>query len=384
MASAGIVRLTAVYTMKKLIITLFCFVCLVQMPDAKESIDSIMPQRGLCISVPSRDGLTAFVNFIDNEMAPANFNLLILRIGYNYEYKSHPELRDKNGLTDADIRKIKAVCQRHNIRIVPLVNLLGHQSWHFTTDNLLKAYPQFDETPHVKLDEARAGQTYEWPNPEGLYCKSYCPNHPDVHKVVFEVVDEIMDVFGADTFHAGMDEVFYIAHDKCPRCKGSDKAELFAAEVTRIHNHLAQSNRKMMIWGDRLIDGETTGMGEWEASMNQTHRAIDLIPGDVVICDWHYDRAEPSASYFAAKGLDVLSCPWNRAHVGQRQSEDMVRLRNQTNRVMKDRFKGVVQTVWSGCDNFIKAYSDPESYKNEKSEAACFKAVADGFRKLSE
>lgn len=37
-----------------------------------------------------------------------------------------------------------------------------------------------------------------------------------------------------------------------------------------------------MIWGDRLIDGKTTGIGAWEASMNNTYRAIDLIPKDVL------------------------------------------------------------------------------------------------------
>ena len=28
-----------------------------------------------------------------------------------------------------------------------------------------------------------------------MYCKSYCPLHPDVHDVVFDLVDEICDVF---------------------------------------------------------------------------------------------------------------------------------------------------------------------------------------------
>ena len=71
-------------------------------------------------------------------------------------------------------------------------------------------------------------EDYEWPNDDGLYCKSYCPLHPDVHEVVFALVDEIMEVFEAKSFHAGMDEVFYIGEDECPRCNGKDKAELFA------------------------------------------------------------------------------------------------------------------------------------------------------------
>jgi len=38
-------------------------------------------------------------------------------------------------------------------------------------------------------------------------------------------------------FHAGMDECF-TCDDKCPRCGGRDKAELFAGEVRTIRDHL--------------------------------------------------------------------------------------------------------------------------------------------------
>ncbi len=57
---------------------------------------------------------------------------------------------------------------------------------------------------------------YEWPNEDGLYCKSYCPLHADLHEVVFALVDEIMVAFEADAFHAGLDEVFYIGYEHRP------------------------------------------------------------------------------------------------------------------------------------------------------------------------
>ena len=52
-------------------------------------------------------------------------------------------------------------------------------------------------------------------------------------------------------------EVFYIGEEECPRCSGHDPAELFAGEVWRIRNHLAEKQRKLWIWGDRLLDGKT-------------------------------------------------------------------------------------------------------------------------------
>ena len=329
----------------------------------------ILPIRGLCIGAPDASRLDSFVKFINEELAPRQVNTLILRIDYNYQFESHPELRGEGALSNADVKKLVSACKRHNIRLIPQINMLGHQSWAARIGKLLEVYPQFDETPDVKMPEK-----YKWPNDDGLYCKSYCPLHPDLHKVVFDLIDEICDAFESDGFHAGMDEVFYIGDDKCPRCGGRDKAELFAGEVNLLRNHLALKNRQLMIWGDRLIDGKTTGMGMWEASMNTTHRAIDLISKDVLICDWHYERADQTAVLFAMKGLSVVTCPWRKPDLAVKQTQDMYRFRAQATPELKDRYKGMMQTVWSGAGDFIDEFYGKKAVGAE-SQAGCFKAL---------
>jgi hypothetical protein len=350
------------------------------MAAEQANLEPTLPIRGFAIGVPSPERVDDFVDFIEGELVPNNVNTLVLRVDFNYRYKSHPELRDEGALGKSDVRKIVKACRKGNIRIVPQINLLGHQSWHTELGRLLEVYPQFDETPWVELPEI-----WKSPNPDGLYCKSYCPLHPEVHEVVFDLVDEVVKVFGADAFHAGLDEVFYIGMDRCPRCGGRDTAELFAGEVTRISNHLARSGVELWIWGDRLIDGKTTGIGEWEASMNSTHRAIDLIPKDVVINDWHYERADPTAPYFATKGLTVVTCPWKLAEVAVTQIEDMVRFRHNSTPVMRDRFAGVMQTIWSPADNFLDQYFGkvpPVENENGGDPITCAKTVFEEFKKL--
>ena len=331
-----------------------------------------LPVRGFCIGAPQTDELDAFIKFISDELIPRKINTLILRVDYNYQYESHPELRNKIALSKAEVKKMVDVCRKNQIRIIPQVNLLGHQSWASGLENLLKVYPQFDETPHVKMPEK-----YVWPNADGLYCKSYCPLHPDVHPIVFALMDEICDAFETDAFHAGMDEVFYIGDDKCPRCSGHDKAELFAGEVNLIRNHLAQKNRQLWIWGDRLIDGKTTGMGMWEASMNNTHRAIDLISKDVMICDWHYERPDQTAVYFATKGFNVVTCPWRNPENAVKQTQDMFRYRASVTPQMKDRFQGMMQTIWSGAGQFMDEYYGRKTDAKESvnTQANCFKTM---------
>jgi N-acetyl-beta-hexosaminidase len=313
--------------------------------------DSIMPVRGFCIGAPRKPKLDEFIKFIREELVPRKVNTLVLRIEYNYQYESYPELRDSAALSKSDVKKLVAVCRQHKINLIPQLNLLGHQSWANHTNNLLTKFPQFDETPWVKMPAK-----YEWPNEDGLYCKSYCPLHPDVHAVVFKLMDELCDVFESTAYHAGMDEVFYIGEEKCPRCGGRDKAELFAGELTLLRNHLAEKGRSLWIWGDRLIDGKTTGIGMWEASLNNTYRAIDMIPKDVVICDWHYERADKTPVYFAMKGFNVITCPWRRPEAASQQVKDMLEYRNSATKVMKERYQGMMQTVWSGAEDFMDEF----------------------------
>ena len=368
-----------IINMKQSLFAIALCLCVLQTSSFAQNkpIDTALPVRGLAIAAPTVNRLDMFIKFIDEELAPAHFNLLILRVDWNFAYKSHPELSDRNPLTLADVKKIVAVCKKHNIRIAPQINLLGHQSWATTTHALLREYPQFDETPHVNTANYTG-----WPNADGLYCKSYCPLHPDVHGVVFPLIDEITAAFEADAFHAGMDEVFYIGHDSCKRCCGHDKAELFAGEVTKIRNHLALSGKRLMIWGDRLIDGKETGLGMWEASMNQTYRAVDMIPKDVFICDWHYERPDLTAVYFAMKGFDVATCPWRKPELAVTQMNDMINFRTQVPKKMAGHFQGIIETVWSGADRFLDSYYDPETYKQEVSDAVTLKRLMNEYKKL--
>ncbi|MBN9352053.1 MAG: family 20 glycosylhydrolase [Chitinophagaceae bacterium] len=314
-----------------------------------QSLDSIFPVRGLCIAAPAPAKVDSFITFIKEELAPRHINTLILRVDFNYKFISHPELIDTMPLSRANVKKLVKECKKYHIRLIPQINLLGHQSWQSHLGKLLAVYPEFDETPWISIPEK-----YQWPNRDELYCKSYCPLHPKVHDVVFALIDEICEVFESDAFHAGMDEVFYIGTDLCPRCQGHDKAELFAGEVRKLRDHLAETGRELWIWGDRLLEGKVSGMGMWEASYNNTHRAINMIPKDVFICDWHYERPDKTPVIFATKGFRVATAPWRIPQVTSRQVEDMATFRNEATPQVKNNYSGLIQTVWSHAIMFIR------------------------------
>jgi len=318
---------------------------------AQESADKLFQIKGFCIGAPNPKGVDRFVKFINEELATRGVNTLLLLVDYNYQFETYPQLSDSAALSKADVKKIVAACRKNKIKIIPQINLLGHQSWANHTGKLLAEFPQFDETPWIKMPE-----NYVWPNSDNLYCKSYCPLNPDLHKVIFAVIDEICDVYESEAFHAGMDEIFYLGEEKCPRCSGIDKAELYAGEVNKLKNHLDLKNRELWIWGDRLIDGKSTGIGFWEASYNYTYRAIDMIPKDVVICDWHYERPDQTPVYFAMKGFRVMTCPWRTPPTAVIQAEDMAKFQKFATPEMKPRYYGMMQTTWMDPDGFIDGF----------------------------
>ncbi len=304
-----------------------------------------LPVRGFHLLAPKPGEVPLLLRFIREALPKEGVNTLVLEIDYHYQFKSHPEVAEPDALSKDDLKAIVAACRQAGVKLIPEIDLLGHQSWEKTTYGLLRSHPEFDETPG------------KYPNNEGIYCRSYCPLHPAVHGVVFDLIDELEEVTESDTFHAGMDEVRVLGDDDCPRCKGKLKADLFAQEVRTVHDHLAKSKRTMWMWGDRLLDGVTTGAGAWEGSFNETFPALAQIPKDIVICDWHYENPVPTVPYFAAAGFRVISSPWRLPEVALAQLDLIRSIRGHPDEVIAPRMLGVLETAWgTTAGNFLDAY----------------------------
>jgi hypothetical protein len=204
-------------------------------------------------------------------------------------------------MTRQGARKFARLCRKHGVRLIPQFQCLGHQSWKAYTFPLLTAYPELDLTPGA------------FPKNKGIYCREWDPLNPKVNKIVLPLLDEILDAFGAEALHVGMDEVFLLGSDKAPSTRGKDPAEVFARAVNDLHRHLVKGRKvEMLMWGDRLFDADKYHWGEWEAARNGTAAAVDRIPKDIIICPWHYERSKtyPSIGMFLDKGFRVLPASW--------------------------------------------------------------------------
>ena len=114
--------------------------------------------------------------------------------------------------------------------------------------------------------------------------------------------------------------------------------------------------------------------------MNNTYRAVDLIPKDVFVCDWHYDRPEPTPVYFAMKGLDVAICPWKKPDVALKELDDMIRFRTNSSLETAQHFQGIIATVWSGNKAFMQNYYQQQNEK--ESEVFTLKKLIETLKTL--
>jgi Glycosyl hydrolase family 20, catalytic domain len=236
------------------------------------------------------------------QLAALGINCLILEVNYAFEFQSHPELRQgQRQITKAGAAKFVRACRASGIEVVPQFQCLGHQSWAKNTGPLLSKYPELDLTPGA------------FPENDGLYCREWDPLNPRTNEIVFALIDEIAAAFDAKAFHVGMDEVFLLKNEHATATKNLDPADVFAKVVNDLHEHVVQKRGLVMLmWADRLIDGNRWNMGEWEASKIGTAPAVDKIPKDIILCPWHYEprTAYESVPMFMEKGFHVLPASW--------------------------------------------------------------------------
>jgi hypothetical protein len=289
------------------------------------------------------------IQYMKEGLSPLGVNLLCLEFNPGYNYRCFPELAD-GSFGREQAQKVALAAKECGIRIVPLFMCLGHQGWRFAKNALLKAHPEFDETPHVPED----GDP-ETPDLE-FYCHSWCASNDDVYRYVSPMIDEITEDLGADCVHVGMDEVFSLADENCPRCRGKDRAELFARTVNILHDHIVKEKGwQMMMWADRLNHAEKFGYHAWEGDIWGTWRALDMIPNDILLADWHYEMNEKGFAgieAFLERGFTVIPAGWRELKQARFLLDEALKYaKSAKEKGFSGTMAGMMITCWSEAAN---------------------------------
>ncbi len=230
------------------------------------------------------------------KLAAIGVNVVVVEVNYSFEFSAHPELRNRRFVTRTNAHALARAARACGIRLIPEFNCLGHQSFGKRTEPLLAAHPEFNETPALTATN------------RGVYCLSWCPRAPGLPPIINSLVDELAEGFEADAIHVGMDEVYLIGADECPRCHGATPAKLFAQQINDLHQHIVTERKlEMLMWADRVIGVKFQGISQYDNATNDLSACIGEIPKDIVMCDWHYEGKKnyPSVPYLLEQGFRV-------------------------------------------------------------------------------
>ncbi len=223
------------------------------------------------------------------------YNELYLHLEDAVEYPSLPGVARPDAYAYREMEKLVATATRAGIKVVPIVNLLGH------TQYLLKV-PQLRE-----LNELREADGS--PRARG----QICPLHPRTPEIAEKLLRDMAPFCTAGKVHVGLDESFHLGQHPLSRQEIAriGRAAHFAGYVGRLRELTRSLGLAMGMWADMLYF---------------LPDAIPLLPRDIAAYEWYYypfsRRPRVELFNFAetkvgerlrARGIEYWGCPMNGA-----------------------------------------------------------------------
>ena len=207
--------------------------------------------------------------------AAAGYNAVGLYLEHRFAYASAPFAAGPGCLTPAVVRRLDATFRQRGLRLIPFLNTLGHM------EGFIRA----------------EGGQWLAEGPAGPGGAQICATRPECARFAQDLVADALEAFDDEWVHLGGDETRQLG--QCPRCAARvarvGTAGLYADYFGRLCRWVLERGRRPCLWGDMLI--EHPG-------------ALDAIPRQTVIFDWHYEsRPRETTRMFRRRGFDVVCCP---------------------------------------------------------------------------
>ncbi len=222
------------------------------------------------------------------QLAQWKINELYLYLESYFDFPSLPHMAGPGAMTPSDARALEALCAKHNIKLIPMLNTLGHCGEILATQR----YQHLSE--------------FDADSQDGRLVRPFnlCANSMETHRLVEGMLNDLCDCFSADVIHIGGDEVSAIG--KCPRCRAKGKLQdplrLYLEYFNRVCRMLEKRGRKGGLWGDMLL--------KYGKSMPHSKLTKLMAPfvDRAVIYDWHYSGGSlESLRFFTEAGFTTIA-----------------------------------------------------------------------------
>ncbi len=209
--------------------------------------------------------------------AAAGYNAIGLYLEHRFAYPSAPWAAGPGCLTPEVVRRLQkqARTAAPPVRIIPFLNTLGH----------VEGFIRSEGGQWLAEGKAVFGG------------EQMCATRPECAAFARSLIADAIDAFDDEWVHIGGDETMQLG--QCPQCAARvaqvGKAGLYAAHFGPLCRFVLERGRRPCLWGDMLLNHP---------------EAIDAIPRETVIFDWHYfSRPRDSTRVFRQRGFDVVCCP---------------------------------------------------------------------------
>lgn len=221
------------------------------------------------------------------------YNELYLHLEDAVEFPSLPGVARHDAYTYKQMAQLVDAATRVGIKVVPIVNLLGH------TQYLIKV-PELNE-----LNELRG------PDGSAIPAGQICPLHPRTLDIAEKLLRDMAPFCTAGKVHVGLDESFQLGQHPLSKAEIAKigLAGHFAGHVNRLHAITQKLGLRMGMWADMLYF---------------IPEAIPQLPADLIIYEWYYYgfKRRPRVELFnfaesdlgeqlRKRGFEVWGCPMN-------------------------------------------------------------------------
>lgn len=216
-----------------------------------------------------------FLRFLREAVARTKLNLAVLIVEQAMRYDTHPEVSGPAAWSKQDVKRVFETLREWGVEPVPCMNSLGHMNWLCI--------------PRREL--AEDGDVHQ-----------ICTTHPEAEPIVKALYQEVIDLVRPKYFHVGLDEIRWNTanlppEQRCPRCAGVNKQDLFVDWVDRLHGFLGGQGIRMMLWGDMILPGHNGGPPYNLAA------TVDRLPKDVIVANWSTRVVPDSAKWLLDRGF---------------------------------------------------------------------------------
>ncbi|HWA28230.1 MAG TPA: family 20 glycosylhydrolase [Lacunisphaera sp.] len=256
---------------------------------------------------------------------------LYLHLEDAVNYPSLPGVGRADAYAYEDLGELVLAAAKAGIRVVPIVNLLGH------TQYLIK-HPDLRDLNELRDERG-----------DPLVSGQICPLHPRTLDVAARLVRDMAPYCTAGKVHVGLDESFHLG--RCPRCAAEvariGLARHFAGHVNRLH---------------RLVSGMELQMGMWADMLYFAPEAIPMLPRGLTAYDWYYYpfSRSPKVEFFnfaerdlepalRKQGISYYGCPMNGAFRYEPMpvfGDRLANIRSWWQRCLAVKAEGMLITSW--------------------------------------